>query len=68
MHHSTCPDELSDIRRFLSQTLPDADPPSREDIDKMSVKELKQFLHSRSIDTRSFLEKSEFVERAKAAL
>lgn len=34
----------------------------------MSVKELKLFLHSRSIDTRSILEKSELVERAKAAL
>jgi hypothetical protein len=40
----------------------------RENVDKMSVKELKLFLHSRSIDTRSILEKSELVERAKAAL
>ena len=40
----------------------------REDIDKMSVKELKQFLHSRSVDTRSILEKTELVDRAKGAL
>lgn len=40
----------------------------REEIDKMSVKELKAFLQSRSINTRSILEKSELIERAKAAL
>jgi hypothetical protein len=40
----------------------------REEIEKMSVKELKAFLHSRSIDTRSILEKGELVERAKAAI
>ena len=34
----------------------------------MSVRELKAFLLSRSVDTRSILEKSELVERAKAAL
>lgn len=40
----------------------------RDEVDSMSVKELKNFLHSRSIDTRSILEKSELIERAKAAL
>ena len=41
---------------------------SREEVDKMSVKELKALLASRNVDTRSFLERSEFVERAKALL
>ncbi|CAL8469253.1 g8794 [Coccomyxa elongata] len=68
MQHSTCAEELSDIRNFLSQILPKADSPTRDEVDSMSVKELKNFLHSRSIDTRSILEKSELIERAKAAL
>ena len=34
----------------------------------MTVKELKAFLRSRTIDTRAMLEKSELVAHAKAAL
>ena len=34
----------------------------------MSVKELKAFLQSRSVDTRTILEKSELRDRAKALL
>ena len=34
----------------------------------MSVKELKSFLQSRSVDTRSMLEKSELRDRAKSLL
>lgn len=34
----------------------------------MSVKQLKALLASRGVDTRSFLERSEFVDRAMALL
>ena len=34
----------------------------------MSVKELKAFLQSRSVDTHTILEKSELRDRAKALL
>ena len=40
----------------------------RDEVDAMSVKELKGFLQSRSVDTRSMLEKSELRDRAKALL
>ena len=40
----------------------------RDEIDLMSVKELKGFLQSRSVDTRSMLEKRELRDRAKALL
>lgn len=40
----------------------------RKEIDTMSVKELKAFLQSRYVDTRSILEKSELRDRAKALL
>ena len=40
----------------------------RGDLDTMTVKELKAFLQSRSVDTRSILEKSELRDRAKALL
>ena len=40
----------------------------RSDVESMSVKELKAFLQSRSVDTRSILEKSELKEHAKALL
>ena len=40
----------------------------QDDVDKMSVKELKAFLQSRSVNTRSILEKSELRDRVKALL
>lgn len=40
----------------------------RGDVDTMSVKELKALLQSRSVDTRSILEKSELRDRVKALL
>ncbi len=40
----------------------------RDDVDKLTVKELKAFLQSRSVDTRSILEKSELRDRVKALL
>ncbi len=43
-------------------------PRGREEVERMSVKDLKALLASRGVDTRSFLERSEFVARAKALL
>jgi hypothetical protein len=40
----------------------------REDVDAMSVKELRAFLGGRGVSTTGFLEKSEFVAAAKEAL
>lgn len=40
----------------------------REDVQRMSVKELKALLASRGVDTRGLLEKSEYVQRALAML
>lgn len=58
--------ELDDVRDFLLRALPNAPPPTREQVERMSVRELKALLASRGVDTRSFLERSEFVERARA--
>lgn len=62
--HSTSPQELQDLRSFLLRAIPDKLPTSDE-VEKMSVKELRQFLSSRGIATNTFIEKSEFVARAK---
>ena len=40
----------------------------REEVERMSIKDLKALLAGRGVDTRSFLERSEFVARAKALL
>jgi predicted esterase len=65
--HSTSPGELQDLRSFLLRVLPEALPTS-EDVDAMSVKELRSFLAGRGVSTTGFLEKSEFVAAAKHAL
>lgn len=65
--HSTCPQELQDLRAFLLRVLPEKQVTS-EDVDGMSVKELRGFLGGRGVATNTFLEKSEFVAAAKAAL
>ena len=43
-------------------------PPCSEEVDAMSVKELRAFLGSRGVSTTGFLEKSEFVAAARQAL
>ncbi|CAL5229963.1 g13394 [Coccomyxa viridis] len=70
VQHSIGPQELQDIREFILKVLPEetAKPPALDDVDKMSVKELKAFLQSRSVNTRSILEKSELRDRVKALL
>ncbi|KAK9825894.1 hypothetical protein WJX81_002532 [Elliptochloris bilobata] len=68
VQHSTSMEELDDVRDFLLRALSDAPPPTREEVERMSVRELKALLTSRGVDTHSFLERSEFVERAKALL
>jgi hypothetical protein len=42
--------------------------PCSEEVDAMSVKELRAFLGSRGVSTTGFLEKSEFVAAARQAL
>ncbi|CAK0784199.1 hypothetical protein CVIRNUC_007403 [Coccomyxa viridis] len=70
VQHSIGPQELQDIRAFIQEVLPEQalKVPTRDEVDAMSVKELKGFLQSRSVDTRSMLEKSELRDRAKALL
>lgn len=67
MGHSTCPQELQDIKRFLLKLLPDV-PPSAEEIKGMSARELKGFLQSKGISTVGLLEKQDLVAKALSAL
>jgi len=65
--HSTNAEELGDVRAFLLRVIPDA-PPTRDEVEGMSVKELRALLGSRGISTLGFLEKREFMDAALAAI
>ena len=67
MGHSTCPQELEDLRKFLLKMLPD-EAPTKEQIEKMSARELKSFLKERGESAAGLLEKSELVEKALSLL
>jgi predicted esterase len=67
MQHSTCHQEMQDMKAFLGAVLPAAQPRS-EDIDSMSVRELKSFIASRGGNPQMSLEKSELVQQAKSLL
>lgn len=67
MGHSTCPQELQDLKRFLLKTLPDK-APTKEEVKKMSAKALKSFLQERGASAAGLLEKSELVEKALSLL
>lgn len=67
MQHATCSQEMKDLRAFLEKILP-AKKVVAEDIDGMSVRELKGFLESRGVDPSGFLEKSELRARCKQLL
>mmetsp|Transcript_35018 Transcript_35018/g.99255 ORF Transcript_35018/g.99255 Transcript_35018/m.99255 type:complete len:274 (+) Transcript_35018:313-1134(+) len=67
MQHSTCPQEMNDFTQFVSPLIPAEAPPpvSKDDVGRMSIKELKAFLSRHGADTRGLLEKADFVDKAK---
>eukprot|EP00887_Chlorella_sp_A99_P006666 scaffold3.g6666.t1 len=67
MGHSSCPQELQVMRRWLLKVLPDV-PPSRAEVDRMSARELKAFLHGRGVSTAGLLEKGDLVAEAHKQL
>lgn len=62
--HSTEPQEMADLRVFLQKAIPDL-PPTRAEVDSMSLKELRSLLGSRGVSTLGFLEKHEFLDAAR---
>lgn len=67
MGHSSCPQELQDVRNWLLRVLPDL-PATREEVQSMSVGQLKAFLQGKGVNTTGMFEKSEMVEAALALL
>ncbi|PRW60012.1 Acyl- thioesterase 1 [Chlorella sorokiniana] len=67
MGHSSCPQELRDLRTWLLKVLPDT-PPTKEEVQHMSVAQLKAFLQSKGVSTTGMFEKSEMVEKALSLL
>lgn len=67
MGHSTCPQELQDLKKFLLKTLPDK-AVTKDDVEKMSARELKSFLQERGESAAGLLEKSELVAKALSLL
>jgi predicted esterase len=67
MQHSTCYEEMRDMKAFLEKVIPDKKL-TVEDIDSMSVRELKDFISSRGDDPSKSLEKSELRQQAKSHL
>lgn len=67
MQHSTCYEEMRDMKEFLQRVIPPEPQQAvtEEDISSMSVRELKHFLQSRGVDPSKFLEKSELLNEAK---
>lgn len=70
MGHSSCTEEMADLKRFLNTILPDiaAAPPTREEVSSMSTRQLKEFLHSQGISTVGLLEKNELLTKALDSL
>lgn len=67
MQHSTCYEEMRDMKAFLERVIPDKKV-TAEDIDSMSVRELKDFIASRGGDPSRSLEKGELRQQAKSHL
>ena len=67
MQHSTCPQEISDVRNVLEKWIPHTKV-SESDIDSMSIKQLKEFLKSNGVDPTKYFEKTELVSKAKRIL
>lgn len=67
MGHASCPQELQDLKKFLLKTLPDT-PVTKEEVEKMSTRELKLFLQGRGQSSAGMLEKSELVAKALSLL
>jgi predicted esterase len=59
MGHSSCPEEMADFKTFLNRVIPGAKM-TADDINRMSIKQLKAFLSGKGVSTRGMLEKSEF--------
>ena len=67
MQHSACPEEFNDIKRFLEELIPEKRT-TEQDIDAMSIKELKSFLQAKGVSTSGLLEKHELLSKAKSML
>ncbi len=70
MAHSTSRQELDDVKDFLKSVVPETEEPpvTAEQIDGMSVRELRGYLSSKGVSTTGFLEKAEFISAAKTTL
>jgi len=70
--HSSSPEEMRDVMAFLVERIQAAlsmQPlPSPEDIDGMSIKELKAYLLLKSVDCSTCFEKSDLQSLAKSTL
>eukprot|EP00238_Polyblepharides_amylifera_P010622 CAMPEP_0196579934 /NCGR_PEP_ID=MMETSP1081-20130531/25815_1 /TAXON_ID=36882 /ORGANISM="Pyramimonas amylifera, Strain CCMP720" /LENGTH=255 /DNA_ID=CAMNT_0041899659 /DNA_START=358 /DNA_END=1125 /DNA_ORIENTATION=+ len=71
--HSSSPEEMRDVKKFISNLFPasassSVPPPTEEQINSMSVKELKAFLQSKSVNFAGCFEKSELLTLAKSSL
>ena len=67
MGHSTCPQELRDVRAWLLRVLPEA-APTADEVRAMTAGQLKAFLQGRGVSTTGMLEKKEMVEAAMSLL
>jgi len=66
MAHASCPQELADLKAFLSQVIPPAAPPPIPDkLDELSAKQLKEILKARSVDFSDCYEKSDLMDKIK---
>eukprot|EP00894_Picocystis_sp_ML_P001848 jgi/Pico_ML_1/52365/g3077.t1 len=72
MGHTASMEELMDLKQFLLRVLPENETPlekvTAEQVDNMSVGELKAFLSSRSIQHSDCFEKNDLKARAKSQL
>lgn len=69
MGHSSCPQELDDLRDWLADVVagPEAKPTEAE-IAAMPVRELKRRLQRAGVDLRPLIEKADLVNKAKEVL
>ena len=74
MPHSTCSEELSDLKAFLKRVLPDENAKgvdekmTEEELRTMSARQLKEFIAARGGSTTGMLEKEELIEKATQLL
>jgi predicted esterase len=69
MAHASCPQELTDLKQFLSRVLPDDtgdEKVTAEDLKGMTGGQLKRFLQLRGVKTAGLLEKRDLLEVALA--